>query len=105
MSHNSVLAALRRMSFPTDEMTGHGFRAMARTMLVEHLDVPEGVIEAQLAHAVKDPLGRAYNRTAFLKQRTQMMQVGAADYLETLRSGKADTRSAPAGDAELMARS
>jgi integrase len=104
MSDNSVLAALRRMSFTTDEMTGHGFRAMARTMLVEHLDVPEGVIEAQLAHAVKDPLGRAYNRTEFLKQRTQMMQVWA-DYLETLRSGKAESRSTPLKDAEVRVRS
>lgn len=86
MSDNGVLSALRRMGFPGDEMTGHGFRAMARTLLAERLDVDEGVIEAQLAHAVKDSLGRAYNRTAFLDQRRGMLQVWA-DYLDKLRVG------------------
>ncbi len=86
MSDAAVLAALRRMGFPTDEMTGHGFRAMARTMLAERLSVPEAVIEAQLAHSVSDSLGRAYNRTQFLDQRRTMMQTWA-DYLERLRKG------------------
>ncbi|MEH0164462.1 tyrosine-type recombinase/integrase [Roseateles microcysteis] len=86
MSDNAVLSALRRMGFPKDEMTGHGFRAMARTMLAERLHVPEAVIEAQLAHAVKDSLGRAYNRTEFLAQRRQMLQVWA-DHLDKLRVG------------------
>jgi len=86
MSDNGVLSALRRMGFPGDEMTGHGFRAMARTLLAERLNVDEGVIEAQLAHAVKDSLGRAYNRTAFLDQRRGMLQVWA-DYLDKLRVG------------------
>jgi integrase len=72
------------MGFPSDEMTGHGFRAMARTMLAERLNVDEAVIEAQLAHAVKDPLGRAYNRTEFLEQRRKMLQTWA-DYLDKLR--------------------
>jgi len=62
MSDNAVLSALRRMGFPSDEMIGHGFRAMARTLLAERLAMDEAVIEAQLAHAVKDPLGRAYTR-------------------------------------------
>lgn len=84
MSDNAVLSALRRMGYPKDEMSGHGFRAMARTMLAERLNVAESVIEAQLAHSVPDSLGRAYNRTEFLAQRRQMMQTWA-DYLDTLR--------------------
>jgi len=86
MSDNTVLAALRGMGYATNQMTGHGFRAMARTMLAERLDIPEAVIEAQLAHAVKDPLGRAYNRTEFSAQRILMMQTWA-DYLDRLRDG------------------
>jgi len=86
MSDNGVLSALRRMGFPSDEMTGHGFRAMARTLLAERLNVDEAVIEAQLAHAVKDALGRAYNRTEFLEQRRKMLQ-SWADYLDKLREG------------------
>jgi integrase len=86
MSDNGVLSALRRMGFPKDEMTGHGFRAMARTLLAERLNVDEAVIEAQLAHAVKDSLGRAYNRTEFLEQRRRMVQLWA-DYLDKLREG------------------
>ena len=86
MSDAAVLAALRRMGFPKDEMTGHGFRAMARTMLAERLGVEESVIEAQLAHAVKDSLGRAYTRTEFVEQRRAMMQTWA-DYLDRLRKG------------------
>jgi integrase len=86
MSDNAVLSALRRMGFPKDEMTGHGFRAMARTMLAERLGVDESVIEAQLAHNVRDSLGRAYNRTEFTEQRRTMMQTWA-DYLDRLRKG------------------
>ena len=86
MSDNGVLSALRRMGFPSDEMTGHGFRAMARTLLAERLNVDEAIIEAQLAHAVKDSLGRAYNRTQFLEQRRSMLQTWA-DYLDKLREG------------------
>lgn len=84
MSDNAVLSALRRMGFTSDEMTGHGFRAMARTLLAERLNVDEAIIEAQLAHAVKDALGRAYNRTQFLEQRRKMLQTWA-DYLDKLR--------------------
>ena len=86
MSENTVNAALRAMGFAADEMTGHGFRATARTMLVERLGVDESVIEAQLAHSVKDSLGRAYNRTEFVDQRRTMMQTWA-DYLDKLRKG------------------
>ena len=86
MSENTVNAALRAMGFPADEVTGHGFRATARTMLAERLNVAESIIEAQLAHSVKDSLGRAYNRTEFMEQRRTMMQAWA-DYLDRLRTG------------------
>lgn len=85
MSNNAVLAALRRMGFDKDEMSGHGFRAMARTILDETLHFRPDYIEHQLAHAVRDPNGRAYNRTAHLAERRKMMQAWA-DYLDTLRA-------------------
>lgn len=84
MSNNAVLSALRRMGFEKEEMTGHGFRAMARTILDETLHFRPDYIEHQLAHAVKDPNGRAYNRTAHLAERREMMQAWA-DYLDGLR--------------------
>ncbi|RYY90122.1 MAG: integrase, partial [Chitinophagaceae bacterium] len=86
MSDNAVLSALRRMGYPKEEMTGHGFRAMARTMLAERLGIDEAVIEAQLAHSVKDSLGRAYNRTEFVEQRRNMLQTWA-EHLDLLREG------------------
>jgi integrase len=87
MSGNTINAALRRMGFDTqNEITGHGFRAMARTILAEQLHVKPEVIEHQLAHKVADPLGGAYNRTTFLKERKEMMQQWA-DYLDKLRKG------------------
>jgi len=86
MSDNAILAALRRMGIPKDEMTGHGFRAMARTILDEVLGVRPDYIEHQLAHAVRDPNGRAYNRTAHLAERKKMMQQWA-DYLDSLKDG------------------
>lgn len=86
MSDNAILAAMRRMNIGKDEMTGHGFRAMARTILDEVLGVRPDFIEHQLAHAVKDPNGRAYNRTAHLAERKNMMQLWA-DYLDKLKAG------------------
>lgn len=86
MSDNAILAALRRMGFAKDEMSGHGFRAMARTILDEVLQVRPDYIEHQLAHAVRDPNGRAYNRTAHLAERRKMMQLWA-DYLDKLKTG------------------
>ncbi|WP_224957224.1 tyrosine-type recombinase/integrase [Geomonas subterranea] len=86
MSNNAVNAALRRMGFAKEEMTGHGFRAMARTILDEVLQVRPDFIEHQLAHAVRDPNGRAYNRTAHLAERRKMMQLWA-DYLDGLKAG------------------
>jgi integrase len=84
MSDNAILSALRRMGIDKKTMTGHGFRAMARTLLDEVLGMRPEVIEHQLAHAVRDPLGRAYNRTAHLPERHKMMQTWA-DYLDQLR--------------------
>ena len=86
MSDNAILAALRRMGIGKDEMSGHGFRAMARTILDEVLHVRPDYIEHQLAHAVRDPNGRAYNRTAHLVERRKMMQRWA-DYLDKLKAG------------------
>jgi len=77
---------LRRMGFEKDEMSGHGFRAMARTILDEVLQVRPDLIEHQLAHAVKDANGRAYNRTSHLPERRKMMQLWA-DYLDGLKTG------------------
>jgi integrase len=86
MSENTVRNALRRMGYGNDDMTAHGFRAMARTMIAERLSVAPEVIEAQLAHQVGDALGRAYNRTQYLEQRRDMMQRWG-DYLDRLREG------------------
>lgn len=87
MSDNTINAALRRLGYEKDEMTAHGFRAMARTILDEVLQVRPDFIEHQLAHAVRDPNGRAYNRTAHIKERRKMMQLWA-DYLDMLKEGK-----------------
>lgn len=86
MSENTINAALKRLGYGKDKMTAHGFRAMARTILDEVLGVRPDFIEHQLAHAVRDPNGRAYNRTAHLTERHKMMQQWA-DYLDGLKSG------------------
>lgn len=86
MSENTVRSALRRMGYGNDDMTAHGFRAMARTMAAERLGIAAEVIEAQLAHSVADALGRAYNRTQFMDQRTELMQAWA-NYLDQLKAG------------------
>ncbi len=86
MSDNAILAAMRRMGIGKEEMSGHGFRAMARTILDEVLGFRPDFIEHQLAHRVRDPNGRAYNRTAHLPERRKMMQAWA-DYLDELKAG------------------
>ncbi|MBN8727432.1 MAG: integrase arm-type DNA-binding domain-containing protein [Xanthomonadales bacterium] len=86
ISDNTLNAALRRLGYTTEQMTAHGWRAVARTMLDERLGFAPHLIEHQLAHAVRDPLGRAYNRTSHLPERRKMMQAWA-DYLDTLRTG------------------
>lgn len=89
MSDNAILMALRSMGFDKDTMSGHGFRAMAQTILDGVLQVRPELIEHQLAHAVKDPLGRAYNRTSHLIERRKMMQAWS-DYMD-------DMKNAPVG--------
>jgi integrase len=86
ISDNTLNAALDAMGFTKEEHRAHGFRASARTMLHERLNMPREAIEAQLAHSVPDALGRAYNRTEFIEQRHHMMQTWA-DYLDQLRIG------------------
>ena len=86
MSDVAMLAALRRMGFDKTEMSVHGFRAMARTILDEVLGFRPDFIEHQLAHAVRDANGRAYNRTSHLPDRHKMMQ-SWSDYLDTLKNG------------------
>ena len=86
MSENTVNVALRRLGFTGDEMVAHGFRSMARTLMVEHTDIPADVIEAQLAHGKSGPLGAAYDRAEFMAQRRQMMATWA-EYLDKLARG------------------
>lgn len=87
MSGAAINAALRRMGYDTKtEITGHGFRAMARTILHQEIGIPPKIIEHQLAHRVPDSLGTAYNRTKFIKERRKMMQQWA-DYLDKLKAG------------------
>ncbi|MFV3319093.1 MULTISPECIES: tyrosine-type recombinase/integrase [Pseudomonas] len=84
MSDNAVLSALRHMDIIGDEMTGHGFRATARTTGTEVLGFRPDLLEHQLAYTVKNPLGRAYDRTSFLPERREMMQIWA-DFLDSIK--------------------
>ncbi len=86
VSDGTINKALRNLGYTSDKLTGHGFRAMGRTMLDEILEFPPHLIEQQISHAVRDPLGRAYNRTSHLPQRIKMMQAWG-DYLTKLKSG------------------
>ncbi len=86
MSENTVLAALRRMGFAKEEMSGHGFRAMASTVLHEQ-GWPSDIIERQLAHAERNSIKAAYNHAQHLPERRKMMQAWA-DYLEKLKGGQ-----------------
>lgn len=85
LSDNSVRSALYALGFGK-EQSWHGFRASARTMLVDELDLDPLAIEANLAHAVKDANGRSYNRTQYIAKRFQQIQQWA-DYLDKLRQG------------------
>ena len=89
LSDNGVRTALRSLGYTNEQITPHGFRAMARTLLDEELKYRVDYIEHQLAHAVKDPLGRAYNRTKHLSEREKMMQRWA-DYLYGLKAKNDD---------------
>jgi integrase len=88
MSENTVRLALRTLGYGREEMSAHGFRAMARTLLAEELEINPEWIERQLAHKPSGALKGAYDRTQYLKQRTEMMQVWA-DYLDKLAGGGA----------------
>jgi integrase len=85
ISDGTLNAALRRLGYTKEQMTAHGFRAVARTLLDERLHVRLDFIEHQSAHAVRDANGRAYNRTTHLDERRKMMQAWA-DYLDKLRA-------------------
>ncbi|WP_161517135.1 tyrosine-type recombinase/integrase, partial [Legionella pneumophila] len=85
ISDNTLLSALRELGISKEELSIHGFRATARTLLDEVLGVRPDFIEHQLGHAVRDPLGRAYNRTKHLSERRKMMQ-DWADYLDNLKN-------------------
>lgn len=84
ISENAVLAALHNLGYAKGEVSGHGFRASFRTIGAEQLKFRIDFMEHQLAHAVRDPLGRAYNRAEFLPERREMMQIWA-DYLDELK--------------------
>jgi integrase len=86
ISDNTLNACFRRMGYDSNTVTAHGFRATARTILDEVLGFRPDIIEHQLAHAVKDPNGRAYNRTAFIGDRRRMLQHWS-DYLDGLKAG------------------
>ena len=85
MSENTLAVAMRTIGIPKEKMSVHGFRVMARTCLDEQLHFPPHLIEHQLAHRVRDPLGRTYNRTQHLPERRRMMQAWS-DYLDDLRT-------------------
>lgn len=84
MSENTMRQALMRLGYTSDEHTIHGFRATARTLLVEKLKYDEQLVEMQLGHRVRDMHGRAYNRTTFIDERTEMMQAWA-DYIDEIK--------------------
>ncbi|WP_296206906.1 integrase arm-type DNA-binding domain-containing protein [Psychrobacter sp. UBA3480] len=86
MSENTMNQALKRLGYDGTKQTIHGFRATARTLIVEKLKYPENLVEMQLGHNVRDMHGRAYNRTIFLDERREMMQAWA-DYLDSLKKG------------------
>jgi integrase len=88
MSENTVLSALRRMGYTSEEMTGHGFRSTASTMLHE-MGWPHQVIERQLAHAEGSAVSAAYNYAEHLTERRKMMQAWA-DHLDTLKANNHD---------------
>ncbi|MBZ0103104.1 MAG: integrase arm-type DNA-binding domain-containing protein [Thermoanaerobaculia bacterium] len=98
MSEGTLAAALRRLGYSKTQMTWHGFRASARTLIVEHLKVPAEIVERQLAHGPRTALGRSYDRTEFLAERVDMMRRWA-DLLDFLRGGGAVLRFQPATSA------
>jgi integrase len=90
MSDNTVLSALRRLGYATTDMTGHGFRSMASTLLNEQ-GWNADAIERQLAHAERNAIRAAYNYADYLPERQKMMQAWA-DYLDRLSLGNKQNR-------------
>lgn len=93
MSDAAIQAALANLGYK-DRQSGHGFRAIARTLLVERLEYPVEVVEMQLGHRVADVHGRAYNRTQWLEKRREMMQTWS-DYLDILKKGHPKVEANP----------
>ena len=91
ISDSTINKRLKMYGFENGETTGHGFRATARTLLDEVLKFPIERIEQQLAHQVRDMHGRAYNRTKYLEERTEMMQAWS-DYLDNLKNNSAASK-------------
>jgi integrase len=106
MSDGTVNAALRATGYTQEQHTGHGFRAMARTMLADELKIQENLIEHELGHVVRFPNGRAYDRASYIQERDLMMRVWA-DYLDDLRAGKPPKglRTTPLEDVRAIMRS
>lgn len=101
ISNVAMLNGLRRMGYTGEEVSAHGFRATARTLLDERLRINPAYIEAQLAHRVSDALGTAYNRTQHLEARREMMQTWA-DYLDELKATQATRDSKPLGPKSVV---
>ena len=94
MSENAVRVALRSMGYSNEDHTPHGFRAMARTMMDEILRERIEIVELQLAHTVRDPLGKSYNRTSFISDRVAMMQRWS-DFLDACRDADGQDNVVP----------
>jgi integrase len=86
ISDNTLNAALRRLGYTKEEIVSHGWRAIFRTLADEVLQERLDIVEAQLAHQVKDALGRAYNRTSFIKERRELMNRWG-NYLDGMKAG------------------
>ncbi|MGA2350431.1 MAG: integrase arm-type DNA-binding domain-containing protein [Terracidiphilus sp.] len=104
MSDGAVREALKTIGYPGTIHTGHGFRAMARTMIVDELKIQEHLIEHELGHIQRFPNGRAYDRASYLQERDLMMRQWA-DYLDDLRVGKPVRGNAPLEDVRAIQKS
>jgi integrase len=104
MSDGAVREALKTIGYPGTLHTGHGFRAMARTMIVDEIKIQEHLVEHELGHIQRFPNGRAYDRASYLQERDLMMRTWA-DYLDDLRAGKPVRGNAPLDDVRAIQKS
>jgi len=104
MSDGAVREALKTIGYPGTLHTGHGFRAMARTMIVDELKIQEHLIEHELGHIQRFPNGRAYDRASYLQERDLMMRAWA-NYLDDLRAGKPVQGNEPLNDVRAIQKS